>query len=205
MTEIEAKFFLGGETIARRLARQCGLVWKDGEFEINRVFDFGDERLKKKGALVRLRTRGERAWMTFKAKTPSELRHTKVRVEHETELLNPDAAAAALEGIGLAEVLRYERYRAGYNRGDARIDFDLLPGGWFCEIEGDPGAIDATIRQGGLVSAMPITLSYPEIFVRLRELNRVESGAWTFNLLKESEFRIPPPGHSWWGVETNSR
>jgi adenylate cyclase class 2 len=205
MTEIEAKFFLGGETIARRLARAWGLVWKNGEFEVNRIFDFSDKRLKKRGALVRLRTRGERAWLTFKEKAISEIRHAKVRIENETELSDTNAAAAILDGLGLQEALRYERYRAGYERNSAKIEFDLMPGGWFCEIEGDPESIDSALRDGQLDPETSVTWSYPEIFAKLQVYNRVVSTAWSFNLLKESNFRIPPRADRWWAEGMDSR
>jgi hypothetical protein len=80
-----------------------------------------------------------------------------------------------------------------------------MPGGWFCEIEGDPKSIDSAIRDGQLDPETSVTWSYPEIFAKLQAYNRVGSTAWGFNLLKESDFRIPPAADRWWAEGMDSR
>jgi predicted adenylyl cyclase CyaB len=203
LLEIEVKYYLGDESTARELAQRWGFCWSDGTFEVNRIFDFADRRLRQAGALIRVRERGERGWLTYKERTDVSHEGAKVRLEHQTVVEDPGETTLLLTKLGLAEVMRYERLRAGHSAEGVYIVFDHLPGGWFCEIEGDPDAIHAMVRSGDLTSARPITWSYPEIFVRLLRHHDLQADAWTVALAAKTSFFIPPADDPFW-VESES-
>jgi len=95
-------------------------------------------------------------------------------------------------------VMRYERFRARHPSEGVDIVFDHLPGGWFCEIEGDPDAIEARVASGGLSAARSIAWSYPELFERLQKHNEMQADAWTSALVADAAFRIPPATDPFW-------
>lgn len=198
MIEIEAKFFLGDQETARRLADTWGLTWREGTPELNRIFDYPDRRLERAGELIRIRERGDSGWLTYKARTDTVHTHAKVRLEHQTSIDNPPETVEILSHLGLQEVLSYHRFRAGYPAGSTRIEFDHLPGGWFCEIEGDPDGIDEKVRAGRLDGAHSIVLSYPEIFRRLQEYNGTKAFSWSFDLVKDGSFKLPSADSPFW-------
>jgi len=202
MLEIEVKYYLGREAVARNLVRRWGLSWKPGVFEINRIFDFPDRRLGGQGALVRVRTREDSASLTFKTKTDVDVPGAKVRREFDSRVSDPDAVLQLLAALGLLEVLRYERYRASYPAGGTAIEIDCLPGGWFCEIEGTPGAIAEKVCEAGLKGAGAIPWSYPGIFRRLCARANLSSDVWDFELARRVNFIIPPPDDPWWSTAT---
>ncbi len=198
MLEIEAKFFLGTEAAARALITRWDLTWQEGTFEVNRIFDYPDHRLRASGALVRVRERGGENWLTYKEKTDHEVKHAKVRLEYDTPVQDAAVVRHILDRLGLQEVMRYERYRARYKPGDATIEMDALPGGWFCEIESDPEAIGGRVASGGLQNRPAITWSYPEIFARVTSRCGVEARAWTEELVSSQPFRLPDPDDAFW-------
>jgi adenylate cyclase class 2 len=198
MLEIETKYYLGEERAAHGLVTTWGLDWREGRFEVNRIFDFADGRLQRQGALVRVRERGDRGWLTYKERTAVEVPNAKVRLEHDSSIAHPGAVLLILRKLGLEEVLRYERYRARYEMEDAQIEIDHLPGGWFCEIEGRPEAIAERSRQAGLAEAEAIVWSYPEIFRRLLDLHHIKARAWSFGLASDKDLVLPAPGDAFW-------
>jgi predicted adenylyl cyclase CyaB len=196
--EVETKYFLGDEAAARALTARWGIAWADGTFEVNRIFDFKDRRLARAGSLVRVRTRDDGASLTFKKKVGGGDDRLKVREEHDSRISAPDSVLCLLGALGLEEVLRYERYRATHPLAGTVIEIDRLPGGWFCEIEGDAGLIARRAAEGGLGEAVPIACSYPEIFRRLAADLGFEARAWTFDFATKRALSLPPPGDSWW-------
>lgn len=198
MLEIEVKYYLGDQKTARSLADTWGLTWHEGTPELNRIFDYPDHRLERAGQLIRVREREDRGWLTYKEKTDTVHSYAKVRLEHQTSVDDPSETVEILTHLGLQEVLSYHRFRAGHPAGSTRIEFDHLPGGWFCEIEGDPDGIDEKVRAGGLEGAHSIVMSYPEIFRRLQEYNGTNALSWSFDLVKDGTFRLPPVDAPFW-------
>jgi len=198
MLEIEAKYYLGDEAAARQVAQRCGFEWRDGQFEVNRIFDYPDQSLRRREAVVRLRTRGDSAWLTYKENAEGERQHAKVRHEYETGIADAEGATDVLRGLGLTEVLRYERFRAHYPIEGACMVLDRVPGGWFCEIEGDFDHIEALARRAALPPERALSLPYPTIFVKLLQYNDIECRAWDFGLVEGGRFRIPAPDDPWW-------
>lgn len=199
MIETELKFFLGDEAAARAVVTAAGLEWHGGELEVNRIYDTPEGTLRQAQSIVRLRTRGETAWLTFKQKTDPGDSIAKVRIEHETEVSNSGAVAEILAALGLAETLRYEKYRASYDLAGARLDIDRLPGGWFCEIEGSTDTISVAQKACGLADISPIPYTYPGLCHKLHTSKRLEKTRWIFPATDEASISLPPKGDPWWG------
>jgi adenylate cyclase class 2 len=197
--EIELKLFLETEERARQLCSRLGLPWREGTFEVNRLFDYPDRRLRAKGALVRVRERGrgDEAFLTYKQKAPQKVKDAKVRLEHEAKISSAASVIELLRGLGLRETLFYERYRARHELGAAHLEIDRLPGGWFCEIEGSPEEISRVRESGDLGTISPIAWSYPEIFARI---TAVAGGPrnWSFEAHSRGELHLPRAADPFW-------
>ena len=197
MLEIETKLYLESEQRAREVCRQLALPWLDGTFERNRIFDFADGRLQGRGALVRVRERNREGFLTYKERTDRDVAEAKVRLEYDTEVSDPASVVQLLVGLGLREVLSYERYRARHTLATAHLEVDRMPGGWFCEIEGSPEEIRRVRKAGGLEQAAAVVWSYPEILTALQEAGMAK-GNWTFAAHDRGELRLPGPDHPFW-------
>jgi adenylate cyclase class 2 len=114
-------------------------------FEDNWILDRGDELLAS-GRILRLRTDGQRARLTFKGPLRME-GNMKVREEREVEIENADEARALFENLGYAVVRRYQKMREEWQLGGVTIALDHTPIGDFAEFEGD-GAETVAKRCG---------------------------------------------------------
>lgn len=147
---------------------------------------------------MRVRERGESGWLTYKEKTEHQVELAKVRLEYDTAISDPATAIQILHGLELREVFHYERRRARHAVGDAHVEIDCLPGGWFCEIEAEPGIIRQLVDRAQLDGETPIVWSYPEIFSQIVSRANAGSVAWTFDAVTGGDFVLPPPGDSFW-------
>lgn len=200
MLEIEVKLYLETEAAARDVCRRLDLPWTTGEFEVNRVFDYPDLRLARKGALVRVRECGRSGFLTYKEKSDQTIQDAKVRLEYETPVSHPEAAVKLLAGLGLEQRLAYERMRARHETEGTHVEIDHLPGGWFCEIEGDPDLISEVRGQAALRDVLPIVWSYPEIFMALRKRYGWAGTVWSFDEFERGGRVLPPAGDPFWAA-----
>ncbi len=116
-----------------------------GAFEDNWILDRGDELLAS-GRILRLRTDGARARLTFKGPMRFE-GNMKIREEREVGLENAEEARALLENLGFQTVRRYQKVREEWQLGGVTIALDHTPIGDFAEFEGD-GAETVAKRCG---------------------------------------------------------
>ncbi len=116
-----------------------------GAFEDNWILDRGDELLST-GRILRLRTDGGRARLTFKGPMILE-GNVKVREEREVEIENAEEGMALLENLGYSVVRRYQKVREEWHLGGVTIALDHTPIGDFAEFEGD-GAETVAKRCG---------------------------------------------------------
>ena len=116
-----------------------------GTFEENWVFDREGE-LESSGRVLRLRTVGSSAWLTYKGPQRFEGR-VKLRIEHEIEIDRPESARAMLEGLGYSAVRRYQKIRETWRLGGVIIALDHTPIGDFAEFEGE--AAERVARRFG--------------------------------------------------------
>lgn len=114
-------------------------------FEDNWILDRGSELIDS-GRILRLRTDGGRARLTFKG--PMRLEgNVKVREEREIEISGAEEAMALFENLGYRVVRRYQKVREEWHLGGVTIALDHTPIGDFAEFEGD-GAETVAKRCG---------------------------------------------------------
>lgn len=114
-------------------------------FEDNWILD-RDGELLKSGCILRLRTDGGRARLTFKG--PMRLEgNMKIRVEREIEVSSSDEAQALFENLGYQVIRRYQKVREEWHLGGVTIALDHTPIGDFAEFEGE-GAETVAKRCG---------------------------------------------------------
>lgn len=114
-------------------------------FEDNWILDRGTELISS-GHILRLRTDGARARLTFKG--PMRLEgNVKVREEREVGIENAEEARALFENLGYQVVRRYQKVREEWQLGGVTIALDHTPIGDFAEFEGD-GAETVAKRCG---------------------------------------------------------
>lgn len=114
-------------------------------FEDNLILD-RDGELAAAGCILRLRTDGHGARLTFKGPPRFEER-VKVRQEHETKVEDAAAVKALLGSLGYGPVKRYQKYREEWELGGVTIALDHTPVGQFAEFEGE-GAETVAKRCG---------------------------------------------------------
>jgi adenylate cyclase class 2 len=114
-------------------------------FEDNWILDRNGELLAS-GRILRLRTDGQRARLTFKGPLTIE-GNMKVREEREVEIENADEAQALFANLGYSVVRRYQKMREEWQLGGVTIALDHTPIGDFAEFEGD-GAETVAKRCG---------------------------------------------------------
>ena len=134
MEEIEVKFLeVDKGAIIKKLESLGAKKVFEGEVDAS-FYDFPDSRLKKDGSLLRLRTKGENAELTFKKKISKE--EAKIMKELEIKLDDPASMKRILDTIGLVKQKSYVKYRSSYKLGDVSFELDTFPGiPTFLEIE----------------------------------------------------------------------
>ncbi|HEV2495201.1 MAG TPA: class IV adenylate cyclase [Terriglobia bacterium] len=169
--EIEVKLEVRDPEEVKRRLRALGFCRIQARhFESNRLFDFPDGALRRARSVMRLRVADGKALLTFKG-APARSRRYKVRRELETEVPNADVVRELLEGIGLEEIFRYDKYRTRYAAplqrrriGQGEIVYDETPIGNYLELEGPRRWIDRVARGLGFGPRNYITLSYATLY-----------------------------------------
>src|SRR5260221_7739223 len=80
--------------------------------EMNTLYDQPRSKLRRRGALLRLRQYGPRWTVTYKDRSGRQSGRHKSRREIETQVENGEALAHILEAIGFNPSFRYEKYRS---------------------------------------------------------------------------------------------
>jgi adenylate cyclase, class 2 len=130
-------------------------------FEDNWIVDREDELLSK-GRILRLRTDGTRAHLTFKGPMHLEGK-LKVRQELEIGIESAEDGLLLFEQLGYKVVRRYQKVREEWQLGGVTIALDHTPIGDFAEFEGD-GAETVARRCG-----FDPTKGEPRSYLRLYE------------------------------------
>ncbi len=180
--EVEIKLRVGDPRSARRALRALGFrVSQPREFEHNTLFDTAGGSLRRRGLMLRLRTTGGEAVLTFKSRSmPSAF--YKIRREVETRIASPAAAREILLCLGFSPSFRYEKYRTRLTRRHERgeVALDETPIGTFLELEGRPGWIRRVARGLGWTPREFITGTYAELYQEWRRRNRAPARAMVF-------------------------
>ncbi len=168
--EVEVKLRIRSSKAVRKKLTALGCVETvPRSFEENWTWDFGDQRLRRKGQLLRLRRFGGQCSLTFKG-SPIRSRHFKVREEFETEVGDMRVLAQILEKVGLQIVFRYEKFRTSYfrktpgTREQITVTIDETPIGNYLEMEGSQRGISHLARALGYAAEDFIKESYGALF-----------------------------------------
>ena len=164
--EIEKKYRLTKKqraAVERRL-REVGASSQPLEFEKNTLYRGG--RIDFGSCALRLRRVGRRAILTFKQRLPSKspIKHQR---EEETEVADADAAHRILTALGFRPALIYEKRRARWKVGKAKVVIDELPFGLFMEIEASEKKIVRVEALLGMEELPAVMETYPMLTVQL--------------------------------------
>ena len=165
--EIEKKYRLTKrqrQSIERHL-REMGASSRPPEFEENTLYRGG--RLDIGNCILRLRrVDQQRFFLTFKQRLPtkSAIKHQQ---EEEAEIANADAMHAILTELGYGPGLVYEKRRARWNVGEAKVVIDELPFGLFMEIEASEKEIRRVERLLGAEDLPAVMETYPSLTAKL--------------------------------------
>ncbi|MGC8915776.1 MAG: class IV adenylate cyclase [Thermoanaerobaculum sp.] len=162
--EQELKFRVGSLEVLRGLLSQHGAHRESPpDLERNWVLDDVAGSLRARGVLLRVRTWGCKAWLTFKGPATFE-GGIKSRQEIETEVANGEVTLAILSAVGFAVAFYYEKKRELWRWGDVAVALDETPMGSFVELEGPPGALAPCARSLGLELDHGLRASYLELW-----------------------------------------
>lgn len=179
--EVEIKFLIDDMDILTGRLTEAGLsLIASRTHEFNTLYDQPGAKLRRRGALLRLRKFGEKWTLTYKDKSgPRGGRH-KSRREIETPLENGEVAARIFESLGFQPSFRYEKFRSEWSDSTGHVVLDETPIGTYGEIEGPPKWIDATARLLHIAPSQYITLSYAELFAAWKRKTKSKAEEMTF-------------------------
>lgn len=170
--EVEIKFRIADiQVLADRLQEAGFRQITPRTHELNTLYDQRG-KLRRKGALLRLRQYGPQWTLTYKDKSKSSPGRHKSRREIETGVENGEAAARIIEALGLRPSFSYEKYRSEWSDGQGHVVIDETPIGNFGEIEGVPEWIDLTAERLEIAHEQYITATYAELFLSWKRKTR---------------------------------
>lgn len=136
--------------------------------ESDQLYDRDGGLHRQRGEVLRLRSRGGNAILTFKGAAASE--RYKSREEIEAGIRDQAQFEVILQRIGYRPAFRYEKFRTEFRaEGEpGLITLDETPIGLFLELEGPPQWIDQTAQRLGYSVADYITASYMKMYQDFR-------------------------------------
>jgi adenylate cyclase, class 2 len=199
--EIEIKFRIEDIALLTDMLHKSGFrLVTERTHEMNTLYDLSGGRLRRRGALLRIRKYGPKWTVTYKDKSRIKPGRHKTRREIETPVENGQALAEILEASGFKPSFAYEKFRSewtggpptrsGVNSGHTggegvgmgHVLIDETPIGNFGEIEGPPQWIDEVARRLGISTAQYITASYAELFLQWKKKTRTKVAQMLFPL-----------------------
>lgn len=198
--EIEVKFRVADPAALVRRLTDAGFHEETARtFERNVLYDTADRRLRAQTAILRLRKYGDRWVVTHKClprDNDPAARH-KQREETETQVEDGEAMGHIFSQLGFQPAFVYEKYRTEFADDAGHCVLDETPIGFYAELEGPSGWIDATSRRLGIEPSQFITLSYGRLFEAWRE----QTGSRAQNLTFDE---IPATAHQNWCHQPDS-
>lgn len=165
-TEIKLRIPEGVEAATRLLESHGCRALTPRTLQADQIYDLPDDTLRKSGRLLRIRSSGDKAILTFKG--PALAGRHKSREELEASTDEGGILAQILNRLGYIPSFRYEKYRTTFADGaavaDALIALDETPIGVFLELEGPADWIDDTAKRLGFRTADYITGSYASLY-----------------------------------------
>ena len=183
--EVEIKFRIDDiDSLTTRL-REAGFSLITARTrEMNTLYDQPGGKLRRRGALLRLREYGPKWTLTYKDKSGPQTGRHKSRREIETQVENGEATSRMIEAIGFSPSFRYEKYRSEWGDSKGHVVIDETPIGNFGEIEGQAKWIDATARQLNISVKSYLKESYAELFTAWKRKTRSKAREMTFKAVR---------------------
>ena len=183
--EVEIKFRVeNAENLTAELQAADFRLVTARTHEMNTLYDQPGGKLRRRGALIRLREYGPKWTLTYKDKTGPQSGRHKSRREIETVVENGPAMAQMLEALGYSPSFRYEKYRSEWSDSNGHVVIDETPIGIFGEIEGAPEWIDATAQRLNILTEQYLKESYAELFMAWKRKTKSEATEMTFKAIK---------------------
>jgi len=188
--EIEVKLPIADLPGLIRKLRQMKAVCEGRVFERNSLYDTSTQDFRRRGLLLRLRTRGpapsghiaggpRQTVITSKAPVLASRSRYKEKLERELIVASPRRWRERLHLLGFRPGFCYERYRTTFRLSGLHVEVDQTPIGTFLELEGAPRAIDRTARALGFSPRDYIQSTYWELF----QAQRSRRGRLSNNML----------------------
>jgi adenylate cyclase, class 2 len=152
--------------------------------EMNTLYDQRGSKLRRRGALLRLREYGPKWTLTYKDRSGPQSGRHKSRREIETQVENGQVMAQVLEAVDFKPSFRYEKFRSEWRDSDGHVVIDETPIGTFGEIEGQPDWIDATARRLNIGEENYLRDSYAELFAAWKRKTKSKASEMTFKEVK---------------------
>ena len=183
--EVEIKFRINDiHTLTASLQKVGFRLVTSRTHEINTLYDQPGAKLRRRGALLRLREFGPKWTLTYKDKAGPQTDRHKSRREIETVVENGPATAQIIEELGFKPSFRYEKYRTEWSDASGHVVIDETPIGVFGEIEGPPKWIDATARLLEISADRYLKESYAELFAAWKRRTKSKATEMTFKVIK---------------------
>lgn len=184
--EVEIKFEIDDlQTLVRRLETLGFSQATVRTHEMNALYDLPGGRLRKRGALLRVRQYGPKWTVTYKDRSTVGRGRHKSRREIETRVEDGQALATILEHVGFEPSFAYEKFRSEWTDAIGHVVLDETPIGNFGEIEGPPQWIDQVAARLGIPKEQYITCSYAELFVAWKRKTRNKARQMLFSQVQE--------------------
>jgi adenylate cyclase, class 2 len=184
--EVEIKFRIDDtQTLTAGLQAAGFSLVTPRTHEMNILYDQPGAKLRRRGALLRLREYGPKWTLTYKDRAVPQTSRHKSRREFETQISNGEAMAQVLEALGYKPSFRYEKYRSEWSDSDGHVVIDETPIGNFGEIEGPPQWIDVTARRLNIAVENYLKESYAELFMAWKRKTKSRAAEMTFRAVKK--------------------
>ena len=183
--EIEIKFRIDDiDALTAKLKSAGFQLITPRTHEMNTLYDQTGGKLRRRGALLRLREYGPKWTLTYKDKSGPQSGRHKSRREIETRVENGSAMEAIVEALGFNPTFRYEKFRSEWTDDQGHVVIDETPIGNFGEIEGLAEWIDATAKRLNIPVKSYLRESYSELFAAWRRKTKSRAKEMTFEAVK---------------------
>jgi adenylate cyclase, class 2 len=183
--EVEIKFRIDDINVLTSRLQEAGFrLVTPRTHEMNTLYDQSGGKLRRRGALLRLREYGPKWTLTYKDKSGPQTGRHKSRREIETQVENGEATGRIIEAIGFSPSFRYEKYRSEWSDSHGHVVIDETSIGNFGEIEGQAKWIDLTARRLNISPKNYLKESYGELFAAWKRKTRSKAREMTFKAVK---------------------
>lgn len=177
--EVEIKFFVPDVRALESKLKDLGFHCETpSTHEVNTLYDLPGQKLRRKGALLRLREYGDKWKLTHKAR--GIVGRHKSRAELETGVSDGKRMDGILQALGYKQAFVYEKFRSEWSDGEGHVVLDHTPIGDVAEIEGKPRWIDRTAQALGVATRDYVTKSYSELFFDWKRRTKQKAMNMTF-------------------------